>query len=386
MPICTFAVFNKRPLNYYNAACSSSQQQTATPLALNIAPDRKVTFIFFTSFIAWFGIWSVLQIKVLQDFGIATSRAIADAVISNLLLEAACLLVINNMRYYLPKKEKYWYVFIISIALSSLWLLVLRVSLWALFKNDTVYMYSLAQTSIIRYAIAFLLIGCCTVLSLLWYTQKDQQADTERKQDMERLAREAELNKLRQQLQPHFLFNSLNSISALTGSQPEKARHMIQQLSDFLRGTLKKEQQQWTTFEEELQYLQLYLDIEKVRFGYRLQTQIETEETTLQMQLPSMLLQPLVENAIKFGLYDTIGEVTIFIKAKNIDGLLEVSVQNPFDETTSVPVKGTGFGLSSIRRRLFLLFSRHDLLQIKKEAQQFITIISIPQQHESNNN
>lgn len=247
-------------------------------------------------------------------------------------------------------------------------------------------MYSLAQTSIIRYAIAFLLIGCCTVLSLLWYTQKDQQADTERKQDMERLAREAELNKLRQQLQPHFLFNSLNSISALTGSQPEKARHMIQQLSDFLRGTLKKEQQQWTTFEEELQYLQLYLDIEKVRFGYRLQTQIETEEATLQMQLPSMLLQPLVENAIKFGLYDTIGEVTIFIKVKNINGLLQVSVQNPFDETTSVQVKGTGFGLSSIRRRLFLLFARHDLLQIKKEAQQFITIISIPQQHESNNN
>ena len=355
-------------------------------MALNIAPNRKVTFIFFTSFIAWFGIWSVLQIKVLQDFGIATSRAITDAVISNLLLEAFCLLVINNMRYYLPKKEKYWYVFIISIALSSLWLLVLRVSLWAIFKNDTAYMYSLSQTSIIRYAIAFLLIGCCTVLSLLWYTQKDQQADTERKQDMERLAKEAELNKLRQQLQPHFLFNSLNSISALTGSQPEKARHMIQQLSDFLRGTLKKEEQQWTSFEEELQYLQLYLDIEKVRFGYRLQTQIETEEATLQMHLPSMLLQPLVENAIKFGLYDTIGEVTIFIRAKNVNGLLEVSVQNPFDETTSVPVKGTGFGLSSIRRRLFLLFSRHDLLQIKKDAQQFITIISIPQQHESNNN
>jgi two-component system, LytTR family, sensor kinase len=355
-------------------------------LARNTAPDRKAALIFFTGFIAWFGIWSMLQIKVLQDFGIAVSRAITDAVISNLLLEAACLLVINNMRYYLPKKEKYWYVFVISIALSSLWLLLLRVSLWGIFKNDAAYMYSLSQTSIIRYAIAFLVIGCCTVLSLLWYTQRDQQADNERKQDMERLAKEAELNKLRQQLQPHFLFNSLNSISALTGSQPEKARHMIQQLSDFLRGTLKKEEQQWTSFEEELQYLQLYLDIEKVRFGYRLQTQIETEEAALQMQLPSMLLQPLVENAIKFGLYDTIGAVTIFISAKKVNGLLQVSVQNPFDENTAAPVKGTGFGLSSIRRRLFLLFSRLDLLQIKRDTQQFITIISIPQQHESNNN
>jgi two-component system LytT family sensor kinase len=355
-------------------------------LARNIASQKKVVFIFSTTFLAWFGVWSTLQVKVLQDFGIPYSRAIPDAVISNLLLEGFCLLVINNMRYYLPKQEKYWYTLVISVALSSLWLLLLRIILWALFKNDPVYMNALVHTSTIRFAIAFLIIGCCTVLSLLWYTQQNQQADTDRRQDMERLAREAELNKLRQQLQPHFLFNSLNSISALTGSQPEKARHMIQQLSDFLRGTLKKEQQQWTNFEEELQYLQLYLDIEKVRFGYRLQTRIDCHADALQMNLPSMLLQPLVENAIKFGLYDTIGEVTIFIQAKNVNGLLEVSVQNPFDELTSAPVKGTGFGLSSIRRRLFLLFGRHDLLQIKKEAEKFITTISIPQQHESNNN
>ncbi len=355
-------------------------------MARNISADRKIVIIFFASFIAWFGIWSVLQIVVLQDFGFATSTAITDAIVSNGWLEAACLLVINNMRYYLPKREKYWYVLVISIGLSSLWLLLVRVSLWALYKNDLLYMQSLAQSSYIRFAIAFLMIGCCTVLSLLWYSQRDQQADAERRQDMERLAREAELNKLRQQLQPHFLFNSLNSISALTGSQPEKARHMIQQLSDFLRGTLKKEELQWTTFEEELQFLQLYLDIEKVRFGYRLQTNIETDGATLQMRLPSMLLQPLVENAIKFGLYDTIGEVTIFISAKKVNDLLEVRVQNPFDESTATPLKGTGFGLSSIRRRLFLLFARQDLLQIKKEAQQFITIISIPQQHESNYN
>jgi len=355
-------------------------------VARNISADRKIVIIFFASFIAWFGIWSVLQIVVLQDFGFATSTAITDAIVSNGWLEAACLLVINNMRYYLPKREKYWYVLVISIGLSSLWLLLVRVSLWALYKNDLLYMQSLAQSSYIRFAIAFLMIGCCTVLSLLWYSQRDQQADAERRQDMERLAREAELNKLRQQLQPHFLFNSLNSISALTGSQPEKARHMIQQLSDFLRGILKKEELQWTTFEEELQFLQLYLDIEKVRFGYRLQTNIETDGATLQMRLPSMLLQPLVENAIKFGLYDTIGEVTIFISAKKVNDLLEVRVQNPFDESTATPLKGTGFGLSSIRRRLFLLFARQDLLQIKKEAQQFITIISIPQQHESNYN
>ncbi|MEO7523367.1 MAG: sensor histidine kinase, partial [Ferruginibacter sp.] len=93
----------------------------------------------------------------------------------------------------------------------------------------------------------------------------------------------------------------------------------------------------------------------------------------------ALLLQPLVENAIKFGLYDTVGDVTILIAAKKYEGMLQVTVQNPFDESTAVPVKGTGFGLSSIKRRLFLLFARPDLLEIRKEAGQFITILSIPQ-------
>ncbi|MEO6229362.1 MAG: histidine kinase [Ferruginibacter sp.] len=348
-------------------------------MATNIYSGQKRKFIFFTVFTAWWSLWILVHIIVLNDFGLSLSRAAVDSAVSNVLMAVICLLVINNMRYYLPRNEKYLYVLIISFALSGLWLLLMRLSLWGLYKHDVDYMQLLSKTSYLRYAISFLMMGVITMLSLLWFTQNDKEEDDRRKQDTERLAREAELNKLRQQLQPHFLFNSLNSISALTGTQPEKARHMIQQLSDFLRGTLKKEAQQNTSFEEELQYLQLYLDIEKVRFGYRLQTNIQYDEEALQMKLPALLLQPIVENAIKFGLYDTIGEVAILIAAKNNNGMLEVTVENPFDESSSMPVKGTGFGLSSIRRRLFLLFGRQDLLQVKKESEKFITIITIPQ-------
>ena len=329
-------------------------------------------------FSIWWCIWTPLHISLLQTFGIEPIRAITDGLISNTLLAAFCAFVINNMRYYLPKKEKYLYVLIMSFALSAVWLLLVKLILKTIYKNDEVYLQFLGSTSTLRYAVAFLMITCNTLLSLLWYTQKEQQEETERKTDMERLAREAELNKLRQQLQPHFLFNSLNSISALTGQQPEKARHMIQQLSDFLRGTLRNESQQWVSLEEDLQYLQLYLDIEKVRFGYRLQSRIDCEETALKMKLPSMLLQPLVENAIKFGLYDTIGEVAVLISAKNNNGMLEVSVQNPYDESTAMPVKGTGFGLASVKRRLFLLFGRQDLLDVKKGEQQFVVTVKIP--------
>ena len=152
------------------------------------------------------------------------------------------------------------------------------------------------------------------MFSLLWYSQREQKEMDERKSEAENLAREAELFKLRQQLQPHFLFNSLNSISALTGSQPEKARHMIQQLSDFLRGTLKKDDQQWNTLEEEIQYLGLYLEIEKVRLAIALQTEMFSATRFFAFKLPALLLQPVVENAIKFGLYDTYGDVLITAK------------------------------------------------------------------------
>jgi two-component system, LytTR family, sensor kinase len=348
-------------------------------LTPGIFSHRKEKFTIAAVFSLWWCIWGVLHIAVLQDTGVNPLNAMADGVISNLLLAAFSLLVINNMRYYLPKREKYLYVLVISIALSALWLLIVRICLWAFYKQDPAYMEWLRHTSTIRFAYGFLMIGCMTMLSLLWYSQRAQKEEADRRADTERMAKDAELNKLRQQLQPHFLFNSLNSISALTGSQPEKARHMIQQLADLLRGTLKNEDQLWTSFEEELKYLQLYLDIEKVRFGHRLQTLITNEENVLPMKLPSMLLQPVVENAIKFGLYDTIGEVIISIDAKKVNNMLQVTVKNPFDAATAAPVKGTGFGLSSIKRRLYLLFARHDLLQIKQEEKQFITVITIPQ-------
>lgn len=334
---------------------------------------------FRVAFGAWWFTWAELHFIILNNFGVPFYEAITDTLVSNILLAAACLLISMNMKYYLPRKERFWYILVISFALSLVWLLVTHVILMFSFKNDASYINTLNHSSMLRYSVAFLMLGCMAALSLLFYVQKEQKEMDKRKADAERLAREAELFKLRQQLQPHFLFNSLNSISALTGSQPEKARHMIQQLSDFLRGTLRKEDNQWSTLKEELEYLQLYLDIEKVRFGYRLQTKIECEEEALQMKLPSLLLQPVVENAIKFGLYDTVGEVLITICGTAKNNMLEVTVANPFDPETAQPLQGTGFGLASIKRRLFLLFARHDLLRTSANDNQFITTIEIPQ-------
>jgi LytS/YehU family sensor histidine kinase len=264
--------------------------------------------------------------------------------------------------------------------MSGLWLMAARWILIFVFKEQHDYFLFLTRSLPVRFGIAFLLIACMAMISMVWYTFEEQKENEKRKNETEKLTKEAELYKLRQQLQPHFLFNSLNSISALIGSNPEHARTMIQQLSDFLRSTLKKEEQQWVSVNEELHYLELYLAIEKVRFGHRLSTMIQSDESSGLLKLPNMLLQPIVENAIKFSIYDTTGDITIRINVVTSDHELLISVQNPFDPETSQSLHGTGFGLSSVQRRLQLLFARNDLLKTTIQDNQFMTTVIIPQQ------
>jgi two-component system LytT family sensor kinase len=316
---------------------------------------------------------------VLHWFGMNWKISTIDSLISNATLFLACLLVMNTLRYYLPRRERYIHLFAWCIFLTVIVTILNRWGLRSFFPQNDEYIRLLDHSLIIRASLHFLLLGCIILISVLWYNWQEQNERGERKQDAEKLAKEAELFKLRQQLQPHFLFNSLNSINALIGSRPEEARKMVQQLSDFLRGTIKKEETQWVTLQEELQYLQLYLDIEKVRFGNRLATQIETNELTNQMRLPALLLQPIVENAIKFGLYDTTGETVIKIIVTKEENNLLISVENPFDPETSSPQQGTGFGLKSVQRRLYLLFARNDLLNTQAKENIFTTTVKIPQ-------
>jgi two-component system, LytTR family, sensor kinase len=332
-------------------------------------------------FVSWWAIWALLQTSLLTSYGLSTGIALTDASFSNTITALCCVFISNGMQYYLPKKERYWYILFISLGLAALCTALCKAVLVPLLRSagDPVdYANFFSRSWAVRMDFAFLQIGCMCILSVLWYSAEEEQENRQRRNDAERLAKEAELFKLRQQLAPHFLFNSLNSISALIGSRPEQARRMIQQLSDFLRGNLRKEDQQWIPLAEELQYLELYLEIEKVRFGHRLSTELDYAAECLEYRLPSMLLQPIVENAIKFGLYDTTDSVTISIRARLENNYIRIEVVNPFDPETSRPKKGTGFGLTSIQRRLYLLFARPDLLETRVEENLFITTVRIP--------
>jgi LytS/YehU family sensor histidine kinase len=315
---------------------------------------------------------------VVHSFGFTWYIALTDGCLCTLLLGAACWLINNNLRYYQPGKGSYINLFIWCLALTAASTFGAR---WVLpyIVNNRIYVDFLAQSLTIRFFTNYLAIGWMALISMIWYSQQDQKENEKRKAEAEKLARDAELYNLRQQLQPHFLFNSLNSINALIGFKPDEARKMIHQLSDFLRGTLKKDDQQLVPLIEELAHLQLYLDIEKVRFGHRLQTEISCDDRCGEATLPAMLLQPIVENAIKFGLYDTTDSVTVSIRAEMEDSYLALMVQNPYDPKTAKPRKGTGFGLSGVQRRLYLLFARTDLVETYADDNIFTTIIKVPQ-------
>jgi two-component system LytT family sensor kinase len=322
--------------------------------------------------------WAGLQAYIINGFGFLWFTALTDATVSAILLAAACWLINNNLRYYQPGKGSYMNILIWCLALAAACTAGARYIL-PFINKEVVYTNFMAQSLIIRFFTDFLAIGWMAMISMIWYSQIDQKENEKRKAEAEQLARDAELYNLRQQLQPHFLFNSLNSINALIGFKPDEARRMIHQLSDFLRGTLKKDDQLQVTLNEELQHLNLYLEIEKVRFGHRLKTEISCDPKCGESIMPAMLLQPLVENAIKFGLYDTIEDVVVSIRGEREGNYLELIVQNPYDPKTSRPRQGTGFGLSGVQRRLYLLFGRNDLMETHGNDNIFTTIIKIPQ-------
>lgn len=329
-------------------------------------------------FLCLIAIFTAFQYYTLSLFHIDTQTAINDSLVANILLALSCWLITNSLSFYQPKGYKFLFVIVWCKVLAGIYVYVVTL----VFNNMELYNgvnHYFFQLSIpVRFMFALLFIGSMATISILWYTQEENKEFSRRKNEADRLTKEIELASLREKLQPHFLFNSLNSISSLTITQPKEARKMVHQLSDFLRGTLRNDET-LTDLKTELSHLELYLEIEKVRFGNRLNTKISADETVLSRTLPPMLLQPLVENAIKFGLYDTLENVVINISADFQDPYLQITVSNPFDPETSHSNKGTGFGLASTMRRLQLLYSRNDLLTTVKRDREFICTLIIPQ-------
>jgi two-component system, LytTR family, sensor kinase len=189
--------------------------------------------------------------------------------------------------------------------------------------------------------------------------------------------RNAQLNALKSQINPHFLFNSLNSISSLAIANPGKAQQMIIALSDFMRYSLKKNIDEMVSLETELQNISLYLQIEKIRFGDKLTYSFDVDEDCKKHLIPNLILQPVYENAIKYGVYETSDSVEIRLKAVRSASGMNILVVNGFDPD-SVPARGNGVGLKNISERLRIIYGSSQLLDVTKERNLFKVSMEIP--------
>ncbi len=180
--------------------------------------------------------------------------------------------------------------------------------------------------------------------------QASQQAET-REQEAQVLARDAELKALKAQINPHFLFNSLNSISALTTVDAARAREMCIRLSDFLRKTLTLGDKEVVPLQEEIAMAQTYLSVEQIRFGARLAIDFATDDICNGCEVPPLVLQPLVENAVKHGISGLVEGGVIRLRATCNQRFVRITVENSYDTEYEAP-RRSGVGLANVRSRL----------------------------------
>lgn len=225
----------------------------------------------------------------------------------------------------------------------------------------------------------YVLMAAFFYLYLLYHKNREK---TDRENELKQEVREAVLRALKSQINPHFLFNSLNSIASLTLSNPEKAHEMVIALSDFMRYSLRKEQNELVFLSEEINHIRQYLQIEKIRFGDKMTYSFDTEPECLECQIPTLLLQPLFENAVKYGVYEASEPIEIELTARMEGNHTVLTLTNNYDPDAAT-VKGEGIGLKNVGERLRLVYNSSNLINIADRDGKFTITIFLPCERES---
>lgn len=338
-------------------------------------------------FIWYFAFWIILSVvqfllemRLFDGGDINIGIVLVDVVMSNLLFALLGLGI--------------WYVVIggsnqkrsqMYLVLYHLFALIIIVSFWmwgtsqidiALFENEDVRMYNhLVLPGKAGLGSLIYILIAAFYYTFFFYNRLEEKVKEETR--LKDLVTQTQLNELKSQINPHFLFNSLNSVSYLTIAEPEKAQEMVIKLSSFLRYSLKHKQNQLVTINQEIEHIKLYLQIEKVRFGDKLQAEFNVEDCTSCL-IPNMILQPIYENAIKYGVYETTSQVVINTVAYRAKDEMIFKVSNNYDPDAVVK-KGEGIGLLNIKRRLGLVYGDSTLLTVTNENQIFTVTLIIPQ-------
>jgi len=270
---------------------------------------------------------------------------------------------------------------ITAIFSSALWLLFIYIVMVPIIGYDEKYQNFFYHTILWRFLVGLMLYAIVVSFYYLVSYYSESQERALKESELKSLVTQAELRSLKFQINPHFIFNSLNSMSALTEIDPKKAKEMIIKLADFLRYILATNEREINKLSEELKNIRLYLDIEKIRFEDKFDYVEEIKEDCSKAEIPNMILQPLFENVIKHAVYETFDKVTLTLNCSFNDGYLKIQLVNNFDES-SKSRKGAGVGLKNINDRLNLIYRRNDLMEVKKEKGIFGVTLFIPIENE----
>src|SRR5580704_12151215 len=325
------------------------------------------------SFLLYIGLWVVLAVLLAGLLRMPGRLAWRDALIIAAplcLFYAFVCLAPWYVCSYLPLRSTPWFKLIVNHVGAAL----LAAGLWVSFAH--VIASEAGTGAQLRPSIPDLV-----VVGLLLYAVSVALhyalLAVEQSRESEVQAREAELRALKAQINPHFLFNSLNSITALTTVDPARAREMCIRLSDFLRSTLGLGERESISWREELQLARTYLEVEQIRFGARLHVEMNVDDDCAECMVPPLLLQPLIENAVKHGIATLVDGGTITVEGHVNNGLLEVSVENGFDPDSPAP-RRHGLGLRNVRNRLATRFGDVAHLSAQSTENRFRAEMIVP--------
>jgi two-component system, LytTR family, sensor kinase len=325
---------------------------------------------------------SVIHFSLLYyGYGLRVGLAFADSLVFNILFALIGSGLWFMVRYSDLQTKKFGELAFYHLSGAALtifvWIMTSYLILNGIFSDDLFYHAFLKDTLSIRIVAGIMFYALLVTGYYLIINYRELREKSQREAQLTNLLKEAELNTLRSQIRPHFLFNSLNSISSLTMTNPDKAQEMVIKLSEFMRYSLNFPDTMMSTLEKELHHVELYLDIEKVRFGERLAFEKEIGPEALEWRLPVMILQPLIENSVKYGVYESSETTKITLYAHLDQEVLEVRIGNTFDPLATIK-KGTGTGLRNIRGRLLNLYGTSSLMKINESAKYFEVTLRIP--------
>jgi two-component system LytT family sensor kinase len=331
--------------------------------------------------LAWLFIALGQSVLFYFAYGSFITISLIDSLVSLLIYSGIGLSLWYPFRFFNTGKLRTT-VLISNIVFSGaisicLWVLITKYSMLLVLPEKNVYQTFWNDTFPYRIGTGVFIYGIIILSYYLFLSLSNLSEKNAKEAKLEALLKETELKMLRSQINPHFLFNSLNSVSSLTITDPEKARDMVIKLSEFMRYALSKKDEQPVSLRSELENLRLYLEIEKVRFGDRLAIEENIGADCLDIKMPVMILQPLYENAVKHGVYESTEVVRIKSEAKIVDNHIKITISNNYETAPSLK-RGTGTGLMNVARRLELFFGNRASIKSVKEDGIYTVTLYIP--------